>query len=335
MSHQIRHWAAPTAAALLLVLAACSNGDAATPAATPAADQISTAYRLPENAYPESITVDPRTGDIYASNFLTGAVYRAKPGASQAETFLPAGTDGRRTANGVKVDAAGRLWVIDHTAGVAVYDTGTRALLARFDEPATGNPFLNDLAITPDGSVYLTDSGRPVVYRIGPDRLADAIAHGGHGGELQPYADLSGAKNPGAQTQMTLNGIAADTAGHYLLVVDMTNGDLYRVALGAQPAVSQVALHGGNALDGDGLELDADTLWIVHNKGNAVSRWHVTGDGANTELQHRVSDPTLDIPTSIVHAGGRALVTVSQFDKNGPYGPGTPAPFRIAEITRL
>ncbi|MEU6581095.1 SMP-30/gluconolactonase/LRE family protein [Nocardia sp. NPDC046763] len=341
MSHPIRRWAAPAVtAALLLVSAACSTGDAATPAAAPdhnasVPDRITTAYDLPERAYPESITVDPRTGDVYASSFLTGAIYRATPGTTAAETFLAAGADGRRTANGVKVDAAGRLWVIDHTAGITVYDTGTRALLARFDVPAAGQPFVNDLAITPDGSVYVTDSVRNVVYRIGPDQLADALAHGGHGGELRVYLDLGAAKDPAARNPMTLNGIAADDAGRYLIVVDMTNGDLYRVSTGPQPTAHPVARTGGDALDGDGLELRGDTLWVVHNKGNAVSRWRLTDDGAKAELQHRVTDPALDIPTSIVHTGGHALVTVSQFDKNGPYGDGVPAGFRIVEISQL
>ncbi|MVU76354.1 superoxide dismutase [Nocardia sp. ET3-3] len=334
MPHPIRRWAAPAASVLLLALAACGNGDATTP--SPAADHITTAYELPDGAYPESLTADPRTGDVYASSFLTGAVYRATPGNPKAETFLPAGTDGRTTANGVKVDAAGRLWVIDHTTGVALYDTGTRALLARFEQPAADKPFLNDLVITPDGSVYLTDSGRPVVYRIAPEQIADALAHGGHGGELRVFADLGAAKDPAAQQPMVLNGLAADDAGRFLIVVDMTNGELYRVSTVAQAAIRRVTVTGdGNALNGDGLELHGDTLWVVHNKDNAVSRWQLGEDGTKAELRHRVTDPALDIPTSIVHTGGHALVTVSQFDKNGPYGAGTPAPFRIVEITQL
>ncbi|MTE13118.1 SMP-30/gluconolactonase/LRE family protein [Nocardia aurantiaca] len=331
MSHPIRRRAVPAViAALLSATAACSSGDSPAPP-----DRITTAYDLPERAYPESITVDPHTAEVYTSSFLTGAVYRATPGKPAAETFLPAGADGRRTANGVKADANGRLWVIDHTAGITVYDTKTRALLARFDVPAEGQPFVNDLAVTPDGGVYITDSVRNVVYRIGPDQLTDAFAHDGHGGALRVYLDLGAAKDPAAQQPMTLNGIAADDTGKYLIVVDMTNGDLYRVSTEPRPAVRRLTLTGGNAVDGDGLELRGDTLWVVHNKSNAVSRWHLSDDGAKAELQHRVTDPALDIPTSIAHSGDRALVTVSQFDKNGPYGDGTPAGFRIVEIAQL
>ncbi|OJF84079.1 hypothetical protein NS14008_07310 [Nocardia seriolae] len=249
------------------------------------------AYELPDRAYPESIAVDPRTGDIYASSFRTGTVYRGRPGTTAAETFLPAGADGRTTANGVKVDANGRLWVIDHV--------------------------------------------RNVVYRVGAEQLADALAHGGQGGTLRDYADLGATKDPAARNPMTLNGIAADDAGEYLIVADMTDGDLYRVTTEPQPVVHRVTLTGGDALDADGLELHADTLWVVHNKGNAVSRWQLTADGTKAEPRHRVTDPALDIPTAIAHTGDRALITVSQFDKNGPYGTGTPAGFRIVEISQL
>ncbi|MET9488100.1 SMP-30/gluconolactonase/LRE family protein [Nocardia sp. NPDC006630] len=322
-------FAAP--AALLLTLAACSHDTDATPAATAPATHIGIAYELPDTqAYPESIAADARSGAIYVSSFLDGAVYRATPGKQQAEVFLPAGTDGRQTANGVKVDAAGRLWVIDHTHGVAVYDTGTRALIARFDV-REAQPFVNDLAITADGTVYLTDSVRPVIYRITPQQFGDAVAHGGRG-ELSTFSDLGPAKDAAAQQPITLNGLVADPAGRYLLAVDMPNGDLYRVALDGQRQIRKVTLHGGNMVDGDGLELRGDTLWVVHNKSDAISRWRITDDGANAELQQRLTDPALDIPTSIVHVGDHALVSISQFDKNGPYGAGTPAPFTVAAV---
>ncbi|MCU1645359.1 MAG: superoxide dismutase [Nocardia sp.] len=325
-------FAAPVAAALLLALAACSNDtDAAAPAATTPAVHISTAYELPDaQAYPESIAADGRSGAIYLSSFLDGAVYRATPGKQQAEVFLPAGADGRQTANGVKVDAAGRLWVIDHTHGVAVYDTGTRALIARFDV-REAQPFVNDLAITADGTVYLTDSVRPVIYRITPQQFGDAVAHGGRA-ELSTFSDLGPAKDAAAQNATALNGLVVDSTGRYLLAVDMPNGDLYRVALDGQQSIRKVTLHGGSMVDGDGLELRGDTLWVVHNKSDAISRWRITDDGATAELQQRVTDPALDIPTSIVHVGDRALVAISQFDKNGPYGAGTPGPFTVAAV---
>lgn len=334
-----RRIAAPFAAATLLVLAACGNtdaasGDSATTAA-PAA-RVATAFELPEErAYPEGIAVDARTGDTYVGSFTNGTIYRAAAGAQRAEVFLPAGTDGRRTANGLRVDAAGRLWVTDHTAGVAVYDTGTRTLLARFDAPAQDQPFINDLAETPDGSMYLTDSVRPVLYRVTPQQLTEAATQGGRT-TLTQYADLTAANGPGVPGPKLLNGIVADQAGRFLLVVDMNAGELYRVGIGAQPVIGKVSLRGANMVDGDGLELRDTTLWVVHNKSNSVSRWQLDPDGTAAEQRQRLTDETLRIPTTMAHNGNRLLVVVSQFDRGGPLGEGVPSnPFRVVELSGI
>ncbi|MFI9050750.1 SMP-30/gluconolactonase/LRE family protein [Streptomyces sp. NPDC053427] len=292
--------------------------------------RISTAYDLPgDRVYPEGIAADPRTGDIYVGSYTTGAVYKATPGHRAARVFLPSGTDGRTTANGLKVDRAGRLWVIDSTAGAAVYDLRTRRLIARFDVPAGAEPFVNDLAIAPDGSAYLTDSNRGVVYRVTPRQLVRAATHGGRAALTTAY-DLTGVLPNGPAG--TLNGIVADPSGRYLLTVDMTGGALYRVDL-ASGAVRRVALHGGDALHGDGLEMRGTTLWVVHNVTNGISRWRIGDDGAAARLERRMSDPALQIPTTLVRSGGRTLVVRSQFDKGGPMGQGTPqTPFTVAEV---
>ncbi|WP_067826746.1 SMP-30/gluconolactonase/LRE family protein [Nocardia inohanensis] len=330
-----RRLAGLLAAGTVLTLAACGNTeDGGAPSTSQ--PKISTAFELPEErAYPEGIAVDTRTGDTYVGSFTDGAVYRAAAGQQRAEIFLPAGTDGRRTANGLRVDAAGRLWVTDHTAGVAVYDTGTRKLIARFDTPAQDQPFINDLAETADGSMYLTDSVRPVIYRVTPQQLTDAATQGGRA-TLAQYADLTTANGAGAPSPKLLNGIVADASGRYLLVVDMTPGELFRIGLGAQPAITKVTLRGATMVDGDGLELRGDTLWVVHNKSNSVSRWKIDADGGVAEQQQRFTDETLRIPTTMAHNGNRLLVVVSQFDRGGPMGEGTPTnPFRVVELTGI
>lgn len=211
-----------------------------------------------------------------------------------------------------------------------MYDTGTRARLASFELPE-GQPFVNDLTITPDGSVYLTDSVAPVVYRITAAELTDAMAHGGKG-ELRPFADLGSAKDPAAQSPTLLNGIVSDPAGRYLLVVDMGTGKLYRITLDADRSITEVTQHGGTMINGDGLEMRGDTLWVVQNKDNTVSRWQISDNGANATRQQRITDAALAIPTTIAHAGDRALVVISQFDRGGPMGAGTPGPFTVAAI---
>ncbi|MEU9208252.1 superoxide dismutase [Streptomyces sp. NPDC048415] len=295
-----------------------------------ATTRVSTAFELPgDRTYPEGIAADPRTGELYVGSYTTGAVYRATAGRRTAEVFLPAGTDGRDTANGLKADRAGRLWVTDSTSGVDVYDLRTRTLLARFDVPGDAPRFVNDLAITADGSAYLTDSVREVIYRVTPADLARAASHGGRSTLTTAY-DLSGVVAPHPSGTFTLNGIVA--SDRFLLTVDMTGGALYRVDL-ATGDVRQVVLSGGDLVNGDGLELVGDTLWAALNKTNTITRWRLSADGTAARLERSVTDAALQIPTTLVRRNGRTLVVRSQFDKGGPMGPGTPeTPFTVAWV---
>ncbi|MGW5452118.1 SMP-30/gluconolactonase/LRE family protein [Nocardia sp. NPDC003979] len=309
-------------AATCLALTACGTDD---PAPSPV---LSTAYGLPGAAvYPEGIALDPRTGTSYVGSYADGTVFRAGADAATAEVFLPAGADGRKTTNGLRVDRDGRLWVIDSTAGVMVYDTGSRALLARFDVPVDRPRFVNDLAFGADGSAYLTDSIRNVVYRA---TLANATEGRG---ELTVAADLAPVLGPRDPKTFELNGIVADEAGTYLLVVAMSAGELYRIDLTGTEPIRKVTLTGGTVRNGDGLELRGDTLWVVHNTDNTISRWTVTDHGGAATRQLEFHDPALSIPTTMVHSGDRALIVSSQFDKGGPMGNDEkPGPFVVSAL---
>ncbi len=304
-----------------LALTACGT--------SPATPTLSTAYELPGNAvYPEGIGLDARNGDTYVGSFADGTVYRAAADASRAEVFLPAGADGRKTANGVKVDRNGRLWVIDSGVGVSVYDTGSRALLATFHVPGDAPHFVNDLDFGADGSAYLTDSMRNVVYRAtigsGSDELAVAY-------------DLTATLGPRDPKMFELNGIAADAAGTYLIVVAMSAAELYRIDLtGGPEPIRKVTLTGGDARHGDGLDLRGDTLWIVHNLDNTISRWTLAGNGETATRTGEFHDPALNVPTTMVHSGEKALIVSSQFDKGGPLGAqGAPGTFVVSAVSGI
>uniref|UniRef100_A0AAU2JTK0 SMP-30/gluconolactonase/LRE family protein n=1 Tax=Streptomyces sp. NBC_00049 TaxID=2903617 RepID=A0AAU2JTK0_9ACTN len=294
--------------------------------------RISTAFSIPgAKVYPEGIAADARTGTVYVGSYADGTVYRARPGRPEADVFLPSGTDGRHTANGLRVDARGRLWVTDSTSGVSVYETATGTRLARFEVASAGPRFVNDLTITPDGTAYLSDSVRNVIYRVTPAQLAAG------GGSLTEAYDLTAALRPRPEGTFALNGIVSDRAGRYLLTVDMTMGDLLRVDL-ATGAVRRVALTGGDLKAGDGLDLAADgTLRVAHNTTNTLTRWRLTADGTRGRLTRTITDPSLQIPTTLTHTRGRTLVVRSQFDKGGPLTPstGTPTTFTIAAVRGL
>ncbi|MFJ9338024.1 SMP-30/gluconolactonase/LRE family protein [Streptomyces sp. NPDC101733] len=315
-------------AALALTAALTTTTASASPAPSP--PRVGTAFTLPgAKVYPEGMATDPRTGTAYVGSYADGTVYRARPGTRVAEVFLPAGTDGRHTANGLRVDSArGRLWVTDSTAGVAVYDTRTGARLAHFEVPGTDPRFLNDLTLTPDGTAYLTDSVRSVIYRVTPAQVRAGS------GPLTAAYDLSGRLTPSPPGSFALNGIVSDPAGRYLLAVDMTAGDLHRVDL-RTGALSRVALTGGDLKFADGLDLSPDgTLRVAHNIPNTLTRWQLAADGTRARLTRTVTDPSLQIPTTLARGRGATLVVRSQFDKGGPMTPstGSPTTFTIASV---
>ncbi|MEU4090501.1 SMP-30/gluconolactonase/LRE family protein [Streptomyces aureus] len=312
----------------LTATAALAATVAAPQAHAAAGPRISVAFTLPgDRVYPEGITLDPRTGDVYVGSYTNGAVYRAARGKRAAEVFLPPGADGRATANGLKADRHGRLWVIDSTAGVDVYDLRDRSLLARFAVPGDAPRFVNDLALGPDGTAYLTDSTRAVIYRVTAAEVSRGVR-----GTMTPAYDLSRVRDPQQSDAFTLNGIVADCGGRRLFTVDMTGGGLYRVDV-VTGAVAQVALTGGDLRAGDGLELAHGTLWAAQNSADTISRWRLSPDGLSARLERRFSDPALQIPTTLVRDRGRLLVVRSQFDKGGPMGPGVPeTPFTVARV---
>ncbi|MBO2447026.1 SMP-30/gluconolactonase/LRE family protein [Actinomadura barringtoniae] len=312
---------------------------AAAPAASPKpakaekpALKVSTAYVLPgEHVYPEGIAVDPRNGDLYAASYTEGTVFKMTRGHRVAKVFKRAGADGRTTANGLKIDRAGRLWVTDSTHGVAVYNTRTRRLFARFEVPGTAARFVNDLSIARDGSVYLTDSVREVVYRVTPTQLAGAHKSG-KATKLQARFNLTKVIKPHPAGAFTLNGIVTDPSGRYALTVDSTAGELFRLDL-ASGKVRKVALRGGGLVNADGLELKNGRLWAAHNKDYAISRWRVGAAGASARREAMVTSKALELPTTLVRSNGVLYVVRSQFDKGGPMGPGTPRiPFSIAAV---
>jgi hypothetical protein len=173
-----RHRAAALAVALLI---APVSAGALLPSPA-AAEAVHPAHRIPDGAYvvpgdrlpPTAVATDPRNGDVYVGA-IGGLIYRSRAGRGPLELF--AQSDGRQFVNGMKVTDGRRLVVADGQTGqVFVYDTRRGVLTGRFAAP-TGSPTaVNDVAIAPSGDAYVTDSFRPVVYRIPAAALAGQSA---------------------------------------------------------------------------------------------------------------------------------------------------------------
>jgi len=278
-------------------------------------------YVLPGAAvFPEGIAYQKGTDRFYVGSTTDGTIFRGDLNSSTTTVFLPGGTDGRTTAIGMKVDRRGRLIVAGGGTGlVFVYDTASGTLVRRFTSGFAGAQFLNDLVIGKNGDVYVTDSLRPVLYRI----PAEAIRSGPQG-TLEPWLSFAGTPLV-YQAGFNLNGIVASPNGKYLVVAQSNTGKLYRIEIATKQVV-EIDL-GGESVAADGLWLRGRTLYAVARPD--IAKLRLSGDLSSGEVVSRSTHPSLAFPTTIAIARGRMLVVNSQFDKRG----GMPVlPFTVSSI---
>jgi Cu-Zn family superoxide dismutase len=221
--------------------------------------------------------------------------------------FIP-GAPGQE-AVGMKV-FQGKLYVAGGFSGrVSVYDIATRQLVASFEGFGAG--MLNDLVVTKNGDVFITDSFVPTLWHITPGQVADG-AGTPEGLPLDPDI-LEWNFGPFA---FNLNGIVALDGGRSLIVVQSDTGKLFRIDLDAKgPSSLEIHEIAVEPLFGDGLLLDRGRLVVVTFAPEPTLTF--------VELDHRAergtvverrTDPTLHGPSTVARAGNFYLVVNADFE---------------------
>jgi hypothetical protein len=121
----------------------------------------------PPDLIPEGIAADPATGDLYLSSIQHRKILRISP-SGLVQDFISEGQDGALAILGIRIDPRDRtVWAASQEHGRSLlfhWDRNGR-LMARY--PAEGRPHLfNDLAVTHNGDVYVTDSLANAVYLL-------------------------------------------------------------------------------------------------------------------------------------------------------------------------
>lgn len=277
--------------------------------------------------FPEGVAAQGRT--FYVGSTTDGTIYRGNLARPAAKPFLRGGAGGRTSAIGLKVDH-GNLFVAGGATGrFFIYDIDSRDRVGAFrvgspPVSATAPTFLNDEVVAPDGSVYVTDSVRPVLYRIGPKGYeTDGVR------KLKVFRDFTGSALEYTDG-FNVNGIAVSADGKFLVLAKSNTSDLFRVRV-SDGQVRRIDL-GGETVSGDGLVLTGRTLYAVERVGDLgqVVKIRLSDRLRSGTVVRRVTNPGFDDPTTAAIAKGRLLVVNSQF---GEQAAGeTPDPFTVSSI---
>ncbi len=285
----------------------------------PAASAAPSQYVLPgANVFPECVALWPGTDDFFVTSTGDGTVYRGDLDRGRTKVFLRPGRDGRTNAVGARA-TRDRLIVAGGVTGyIWVYSLPTGRLVRRFSTGTGG--LINDVAVAPDGAVYLTDSNRGLLFR-----LSKSSTRKRRSGTtpLSVWANLS--RSP---TSTYTNGIVAAGKRH-LLVVSLSTGALVRVDTKTK-RVRQVSLGGASLPAGDGMALSGRTLYVV-NSGSRITQLRLSRDWLRGSVRRQITSPRLRLPTTLAVTPKRLLVVNSQFDRRGR----SPVlPFTVAAIRR-
>ncbi len=129
-------------------------------------------------AQPESVVVDPATGAIYVSN-IVGAVMQKDGNGFIAKLNGEGKIVTRQWVKGL--DAPTGLALYDRTLYVADVDrlvainAASGEIIKRY--PAKGATFLNDVAVDPEGTVYVSDTPTNTIWRLKDDSFEPWLAN--------------------------------------------------------------------------------------------------------------------------------------------------------------
>lgn len=272
-------------------------------------------YDLPgDRVFPEGITVSD--GMFYVGSTISGTIFRGDIASGDVEVLAEGG---QPTAVGMAVDAQGALWVAGGATGnVYRYDVATGELTGVFTTPPSANIFLNDVAIGLNGSVYVTDSQRPILYRV-PPRAAPGPMDAWIGFEATPVTYREG---------FNLNGIVVTEDDAYLVVVQSNTGELFRIRV-SDRAIDRIEVD-ADLTNGDGLVLDGQMLYVVRNRQGEIVPVQLADDLLSGVAAEPIRPESLKFPTTAALVDDALLVVNSQF---GAQGTGTlELPFRVVRV---
>ena len=230
----------------------------------------------------------------------------ARSAATPSRPTSPAPTG--KSAVGLKVKR-GKLYVAGGgTGSITVYDIATKAQVAKFETGSGG--FLNDLQVTRNGDVYVTDSVRQTLWHVTGEQVAA-------GSGTPQGLDVSAI--PYTTGEFNLNGIVAKSA-RKLVVVNSADGKLYRIKLGhdGDSIDSIEEITGATVPGGDGMLLDNGRLVVVQGDPAQLSFLKLRKGARRAKLERTQTSDKLHGPSTVDRAKKLYLVVNADFANTQP-----------------
>jgi len=183
-------------------------------------------------------------------------------------------------------------------AGLAVYDLGDGTKLNYYElhKLFSGNHFCNDIALDEKGSVYVTDSFAPAIYKI----------------DLSGKATLFLTDKRFEGEGFNLNGIIATR--EYLIVAKSNEGILFKIPL-EEPQKMSIVNISEKFPGADGLVLnDQNTLTVITNGAKTVYKLKSSDNFESAEIVEKNSN-NFKFPTTGVKVYQSVYLINAELDK--------------------
>ena len=265
---------------------------------------------LPDGFRPEGIASGPGT-TYYAGSMADGRIVTGDLRRGTSRVLLPGAEE--RQIRGMQRDRrTGLLWATGNVGQVShVWAVSTRTGRVVRDVIVPDAQFLNDVVVTAR-AVWVTDSRVDRLTRIALTR------RGAPTSAAPTFLPLRGAW-PGGGTGTRANGIRA-LSHHHLVLDHSTAGGLWDVNT-RTGVVQAIPVRGVTLTGGDGLERRGSTLWVVRGTNDGENAWSVTQlrlqrrhGGWTARFQARLTDPTLEVPSTATFAGGLLWAVNARFN---------------------
>ena len=250
---------------------------------------------------PENLT-SSQDGSVYFGSTAKGTIYRAAPGAPQAEPWILASATGLTNVLGVLADdRSNTLWVCQNATGgrrgvpvtgqtaLRSFDLKSGAAKGTYPFPANSG-VCNDIAVSANGTAYVTESFRGRIHRLRPGAT-----------NLEVWA--------AAQEFNVIDGVAVLGDGS-LYVNDFSSGKLFRVPVNTDGSAGTIVPIETSIPFSrpDGLRsVGPQTLLQAEGQGR-LTELTVNGDRAEV----RVVQADLPGAAGVTVVGNEALVLVNR-----------------------